>query len=100
VTVLDSSHAPVAAWTAKQFPLGSTGFTVSGLAFLPNNDLLIAGGYTTNQLFAYTLTNSSTPVATTSVTLGGSNTSGVASSGQSVYRRPMGVRRSGFLRKP
>lgn len=98
VTIYDASHAIVAAWNGKTFAPSGSGFVVSGMAFLPNDELLIAGGYSTNQLFAFTLGNATTTAdATITAPLAGSQTSGVASSGQSARRRPMGIRRQGIL---
>jgi hypothetical protein len=91
MNVYDSTHTKVASWTFAYN--GTNGFTVFGLAFLPNNTLIVAGGYNSspNQLFAYNLVSNSAAIATVNLA---QPVSSAASSGQSSRRKPDVTRRA------
>ncbi len=66
--VYDATNALTASWS---FPISGVPFAVFGLSFLPNDTLIVAGGYDVpaDQLLAYHLTSNSAAFATQTLSM-------------------------------
>ncbi len=113
IEMFDSNRNKVAGWNPKTLPVMSsagsscgeavtnvpTGFAVFNMAFLPDDSLVVFGGYNINQIFVFNL--SGTQIACNAPTLPGVSGSNITGNGMgqgagtaSVHRRPSFNRRA------